>query len=120
MPAENFIKYSNWLGISPDVGERNSLGVLPQHFADMFGWENMAEQVAKVYNSLPPEEQQKCGIFTINYGEAGAIDFSVRKWDFPLAAVTTAIGGGDTISPRTEIMIVVGGDMGAICRLIMM
>ena len=112
LPVKDFIKYSNSLGITPEAGERSRIGVLPQHFADMFGWKNMAEQVAKVYNSLTPEEQKKCGIFTMNYGEAGAIDFFGRELGLP-----NAICGHNSYwhwgydSTRTEVMIVIGGDI---------
>jgi len=35
----------------------------------------MVRSVARVYASLPPEEQKRAAIFCQNYGEAGAIDF---------------------------------------------
>jgi hypothetical protein len=54
--------------------ERDAPTELPQLYADMFGWDNMARQVALVYHSLPPSEQQGCAILGGNYGEAGAID----------------------------------------------
>ena len=47
----------------------------PQHFADRFGWKNMAATVAGVYDSLPAEDRSRACVFTANYGEAGAIDF---------------------------------------------
>lgn len=112
LPIEGFINYSITLGITPDAGEINRIGVLPQHFADMFGWENMAEQVAKVYISLTPEEQKKCGIFAHNYGEAGAIDFYGMKYGLPNAICRHNSywhWGYDT--SRTEIMIVIGGNI---------
>jgi hypothetical protein len=111
LPVEDFISYSRTLGITPEVGERNKPGILPQYFADMFGWENMAEQVAKVYNSLTPEAQRRCSILGRNYGEAAAIDFFGKKYGLP-----------NTISPhnsywhwgydttRTQFMIIIGGD----------
>lgn len=55
--------------------ERLDTGSLPQHFADRFGWPEFAATVAGVYQSLPPEEQASACIFTINYGEAGALEF---------------------------------------------
>jgi hypothetical protein len=55
--------------------ERLDTGNLPQHFADRFGWPEFAATVVGVYQSLPPEEQARACIFTINYGEAGALEF---------------------------------------------
>jgi hypothetical protein len=85
LPVETFISYSNALGIKPESGERNELGELPQHFADMFGWEEMVKAVAEVYSTLTPEEQSKCAILTLNYGQAGAIDFFGKKYNLPKA-----------------------------------
>jgi hypothetical protein len=111
LPVENFILYSRALGITPGVGEKTKQGVLPQYFADMFGWENMAEQVAKVYNSLTPEAQRRCGILGRNYGEAAAIDFFGKKFGLP-----NAISGHNSYwhwgydTTRTQFMIAIGGD----------
>jgi len=85
LPVETYIKYQSFLGIEPPKTERHKFGKLPQGFADMFGWENMVATVAKVYNSLSPEERAKCAIFTSNYGEAGAIDFFGKKYGLPKA-----------------------------------
>jgi hypothetical protein len=85
LPVETYIKYQSFLGIEPPKTERHRFGKLPQSYADMFGWENMVATVAKVYDSLPPEERAKCAIFTSNYGEAGAIDFFGKKYGLPKA-----------------------------------
>jgi 4-amino-4-deoxy-L-arabinose transferase-like glycosyltransferase len=62
------------LGAGPQT-ERLDTGNLPQHFADRFGWPELAETVVRVYQALPPEEQARACIFTDNYGEAGALEF---------------------------------------------
>src|SRR5207253_29236 len=58
---------------------------LQQIFSDQFGWQEMVEKTAGVYNSLPPEERAKAGIFAGNYGEAGAIDFFGGAYNLPKA-----------------------------------
>jgi len=85
LPVETYIKYANWLGIKLSSGETHPQGKLPQFFADMHGWENMVAVVAKVYNSLSPEERAKCAIYASNYGRAGAIDLLGRKYGLPKA-----------------------------------
>src|SRR5471030_700051 len=45
---------------------------LTQDYADMLGWDEMTEKVAKAYNSLTPEQQKNTIIYADNYGEAGA------------------------------------------------
>ena len=85
LPVEKFIAYQNALGIAPPKTEVGHQGVLPQHFGDMFGWEEMTAKVAEVYHLLPPEEREKAAIFANNYGEAGAIDLFGKKYGLPKA-----------------------------------
>jgi hypothetical protein len=67
----------------PPRTETSHTAALPQLFADQFGWEEMAESVARAYAMLAPNEQRMVGIFCQNYGEAGAIDFFDRKYGLP-------------------------------------
>ena len=83
LPVESYIKYAQALGEKPSTSEKNGIGKLPQHYADMFGWENMVEQIAKAYNTLTPEEKAKCVILMNNYGEAGAVDLLGAKYGLP-------------------------------------
>jgi hypothetical protein len=86
LPAETFIAYSQGFGGAAEMKqERLATAELPQHFADRFGWEELAASVAKVYAGLPPEEQAKACILTDNYGEAGAIDFFGGVYHLPKA-----------------------------------
>lgn len=83
LPIGKFIEYQKLLGFTPKAEERTSLGVLPQGYADEFGWEEFAATVSKIYQTLTPEEQSKCVIFVRNYGEAGAVDFFGKKYGLP-------------------------------------
>ncbi len=85
MPVEKFIAYEAALGMKPSATENSELAKLPQQYADQFGWKEMTERVAKVYNSIPAEERADCGIFTQNYGEAGAIDYFGPAYGLPPA-----------------------------------
>lgn len=85
LPPETYIRYSMALGTHPPAMETHRLGPLPQIYADQFGWEEMAANVARVYNSLPPEIRVKTAIFGQNYGEAGAIDLFGSKYGLPPA-----------------------------------
>jgi len=110
LSVETFIHYSQTLGIAPSSGEAQQLESLPQFYADMFGWKNMADSVSKVYLTLSPAERKKTVVFAQNYGEAGAIDF-FRK-DLPLPRVICGHnnywywGPGDT---TFTTIIVIGG-----------
>jgi 4-amino-4-deoxy-L-arabinose transferase-like glycosyltransferase len=88
LPLRTYISYQDLLGMTPSSEERKELGVLPQHYADMFGWEEMVATVAGVYRSLTPEEQEDCVIYVRNYGQAGAIDFFGGKYGLPKASCT--------------------------------
>jgi len=83
LSPQKFIDYSQFLGITPQNAERNQLGALPQHFADRFGWEELTDKVAKIYNSLPDNEKLITGIFAQNYGETGAINYYGKKYNLP-------------------------------------
>ena len=85
LSVDTFIKYSETLGIKPESGERAELGLLPQFYADRFGWEDMVKQVALAYNQLTPEEKKEALIFGQNYGEAGAVNFYRKKYNLPEA-----------------------------------
>ena len=73
--VETFLRYQRSLGLELPKTEVQHAGALPQHFGDRFGWPEMVETVAHVYNNLPPEERARTAIYGNNYGEAGAIDF---------------------------------------------
>jgi hypothetical protein len=76
LPVDTFIRYSEILPYARGVKtERDPTVALPQLYGDMFGWENMASSVGRVYHGLPPQEQSGCAILAGNYGEAGAIDY---------------------------------------------
>jgi len=110
LPAPQLVSYLGKLPLQGPRTEKSHLSaILPQHYADQFGWEEMTAAVAQVYHSLPPEEQAKAAIFGNNYGEAGAIDFLGPKYGLP-----KAISGHQSYwfwGPRDytgEIIIVLG------------
>lgn len=74
LPVEQYIRYAAFLGVGPSSDERHELGRLPQFYADMQGWRELAMTITQVYNSLPEDDQKKVCVFGQNYGEAGAVD----------------------------------------------
>jgi hypothetical protein len=111
LPVETLVSLGQRLGITPPAGERKAMGLLPQHFADQFGWQEMTETVARVYQGLSDAERAVCGIFAQNYGEASAINVLGQKLGLPWAA-----SGHNNYwlwgpAPgRGEVMIAIGGD----------
>ncbi len=74
LPPEIYVRYSRALGMAPPAIETHRMGPLPQLLADRFGWKEMAEEAARIYRSLPPEERAGARVFGQNYGQAGAVD----------------------------------------------
>jgi hypothetical protein len=50
---------------------------LPQDFADMLGWKELAYKVDKIYSNIPNPE--KTLVVCDNYGQAGAINYYTTK-----------------------------------------
>ncbi len=111
LPVESYLRYAAFLGLEVPAIERHRMGALPQHFADMFGWENLVASVAQVYHRLPSEDRARCAIFATNYGRAGAIDVLGEKYGLP-----KSICGHNSYflwGPRNytgEIMLVIDND----------
>ena len=63
--------------------EDHKLHPLTQDYADMFGWNEMAEKAGKVYHSLTPEQQKHTILITDNYGEAGAMYHFNQQYYLP-------------------------------------
>ena len=84
LTLEQFLKYQRALGLEPPSNEGQELnGGIPQFYADMHGWEEMAKTVSKVYQSLPGEEQKATLVYCSNYGKAGAIEYYSKKYPLP-------------------------------------
>ncbi len=76
LPPDQLVAYSRALGLAPSVTamERGAQSPLPQYFADMFGWREMAEQVSAVYQALPEADRRRAVFLGRNYGEAAALE----------------------------------------------
>jgi 4-amino-4-deoxy-L-arabinose transferase-like glycosyltransferase len=76
LPLEAEARYHAALGpVLNAQMEISESGVFPQNLADQFGWVELADTFADIYNKLPPEDQSKACIIAGNYGEAGALEF---------------------------------------------
>jgi hypothetical protein len=58
---------------------------LPQDFADMLSWEEMARKVSMAYETLDSTEKAHTLLFCDNYGEAGAVNYYGPKYHLPEA-----------------------------------
>ena len=109
LSVPQFLAYTQALGIEQQKFEHTAPSILPQLYADMFGWEEMTQKVAAYFNTLSPEEQRRTAIFANNYGYAGAIDYFGPRYGLP-----KSIGGHQSYwlwGPRdytSESIIVLG------------
>ena len=94
-------------------------------FREQLGWRELAEEVAKIRDSLAPQERAHLGIIGTNYGEAGAINLYGPDYGLPRAISGVNSfwyrGYGD---PPPQTVIVIGQDQNFVdehfvsCRLV--
>jgi hypothetical protein len=118
LPLDSFIRYLGAVGIRPPVNERREQSVLPQDFADEFGWREITAGVARVYRSLPPEDQAHAAVITGNYGVASALEILGPEHGLPRGL---AISGHNQfwfwgIPPGRGDPLIVVADPGFSCR----
>jgi hypothetical protein len=110
LSQETTIAYMNTIGIEPPNAEGKEEGALPQHYADMHGWENMARVLSEVYLTLPPDERARTVIFGQNYGEAGTVDYYRKRFDLPRAVSSHNSYWMWGFPDDAETVIIIGGD----------
>jgi hypothetical protein len=88
--------------------ENEATSAFPQFYADRFGWQEMVNQVTRIYNALPAADRARAGILVSNYGEASAINFLGHGLPFAISGHNNYwIWGphGET----GEVMIIING-----------
>jgi 4-amino-4-deoxy-L-arabinose transferase-like glycosyltransferase len=85
LKADRLGSYMQTIGLVPKAAEKSALGILPQHFADRFGWEELTQITAAAWRSLTDEEKRNAIIVGDNYGETGAVNYYGRALGLPLA-----------------------------------
>ncbi|MGA1977629.1 MAG: glycosyltransferase family 39 protein [Bacteroidales bacterium] len=63
--------------------EDNSIHSLPQDYADMIGWKELASIASRAWGMIP--EKKSAFIYCENYGEAGAVTIIGKKYGLPEA-----------------------------------
>lgn len=112
LSVPDYIAYAKKIGMAPTSAENKQLAELPQFYADMFGWKEKARDVAKAFQTLSPEDQAKCAIYSDNYGRCGAIDFFGKEYNLP-----KSVGSHNnywwwgTREYTGEVVLILGGDL---------
>jgi len=86
LAPEPYSRVYGFIGGSSGAKQQASATQLqPQILADRYGWAEMTAAVADVYKKLPEDERAQACIYTLNYGEAGALNFFGPKDGLPQA-----------------------------------
>jgi len=88
LPVNAYMRYAAASGFSQRSPEGKRLAELPQFYADMFGWEELARDVSAVYLGMDPAERQNTVVLGDNYGEAAALEFYAAKYPLPPVVCT--------------------------------
>lgn len=111
LPPADYVNYAATVGVSTPNSEGKEMAELPQFFADMHGWEELAANVSRVYQALPEHERKQASIYAPNYGEAAALEHF--RGQYPLPPVISGhnnywLWGYGSTDP--EVMIILGGE----------
>ena len=87
LSEEAFTTYQQRLGLSPPNSEGKELAEMPQFYADMHGWPELADAAALAWGTLSDEERHHAKIVAVTggYGPAAAIDHFGRAQGLPHA-----------------------------------
>jgi hypothetical protein len=86
LPVDGFITYMQHVPFAiPRSEHSHAAAILPQHYADQFGWVEILQLVYKTWYRIPPAERPGCGVFGQDYGQAGAVDFFGPRYGLPPA-----------------------------------
>ena len=113
LPRDGLARYAARLGITRTVTtNRGSLLPLPQDFADMIGWEELATTTARVYHALPEVEQPRAAVVGGNYGRAGALALYAARlgMPYPVSRHGDFYNWGLPAGP-VDILIITGGSV---------
>jgi 4-amino-4-deoxy-L-arabinose transferase-like glycosyltransferase len=83
--------------------------VVHDQFREEVGWPELAQSVAHVYHSLPPQERDTTGILTGNYGESGALNLYGPALGLPHAMSLTNSFWYRGYDPRLPQIVILTG-----------
>jgi hypothetical protein len=82
LPVNDLVAYSEALGLT---GHGDAAHLVQPLFAEEFGWQRLAQNVADVYDALPANVRARTAIYADTYGDAGALDFFGPRYGLPPA-----------------------------------
>jgi hypothetical protein len=113
LPVETIIPYSAaFNSAEKNNAEKKELAGLPQFYADMHGWEEIAQTVSRVYRSLPEDEKKTTLVYANNYGEAASSEYYSSKYEIPpvICGHNSYWFWGRELLDGITTVIIIGGD----------
>ncbi|MEM7049950.1 MAG: glycosyltransferase family 39 protein [Acidobacteriota bacterium] len=110
LAVDDYITHAQRLGVEPSTSERRELAALPQFYADMHGWQRIADAVVEVYRNLPEAERRQAAAFAPNYGVAGAIEVLGGDLGPPVISGHNNYWLWGPGEASGEVVLVVGGE----------
>ena len=83
LPAQGLVAYTKLLGLTGR--DATPAHLIQPLFAEEFGWDRLAQDVAHVYFALPDNIRAHTAIYADTYGDAGALDFFGPRHGLPPA-----------------------------------
>ncbi len=83
LPVEGLVAYTKLLGLTGR--DATPAHLIQPVFAEEFGWDRLAQDVAQVYFTLPGDIRARTAIYADTYGDAGALDFFGPRHGLPPA-----------------------------------
>lgn len=110
-PAEKLVRYFAWLGLEPALRwESGNIEALPQDYADMLGWPEMAALVdTAVTHAGGP---QNCLVYAANYGQASAIGQFSPSLEAVSFSDSYLLWAPDTLPAHVNTLIYVDDELG--------
>jgi hypothetical protein len=109
LAPDRMIRYTEALGIAETVTTNQGQSLaLPQDYADMLGWRELADSVGAVVSELSASERADLTLVGGNYGEAGALAFYRRGAGLPYPVSTRGdfwAWGAGTASGKLVILV---------------
>jgi hypothetical protein len=81
LPVQGLVAYTKLLGLTGR--DATPAHLIQPVFAEEFGWDRLAQDVAHVYFSLPNDIRARTAIYADTYGDAGALDFFGPRYGLP-------------------------------------
>jgi hypothetical protein len=83
LPVQGLVAYTKLLGLTGR--DATPAHLIQPLFAEEFGWDRLAQDVAHVYFALPNDIRAHTAIYADTYGDAGALDFFGPRYGLPPA-----------------------------------